>query len=154
MSQVTDGSSHTALVSESILGTPNGVTAPRDPQVDYKFTLSAPLTEANCASTFQWNVSDGRGFAWVSGEYRCGLYNHYYTPNQSTPDCMGVMLAGGVQFAFTPFGWRAARSRHSGGINVLMADGAVQFVTDDIDRNVWQAMSTPKGTEVISGGAD
>ena len=104
--QITDGTTHTAIFSESILGTPDGSTIPSDYTVDYKFTLSAPLTDARCTSTQQWNVSDGRGFAWASGEYRCALYNHYLLPNQPTPDCLGVTLSGGPQLMYTPYGWR------------------------------------------------
>src|SRR6202023_4430472 len=91
IAQVADGLSHTALMSESLLGTPDDGPIQKDYQVDYKFTLSAPLTDARCAATQQWNVSNGRGFAWVSGELRCAMYNHRYLPNQAIPDCMGVM---------------------------------------------------------------
>ena len=154
LAQVLDGASHTALFAESILGAQQGVTLPKDYQVDYKFTLlSPPLTDANCANTSLWNVSDGRGFAWVSGEYRCVLYNHYYLPNQAIPDCMGALAGGGPQTQYAAFGWRAARSRHPGGVNVLLADGSVQYMFDSIDKSVWQAISTANGNEVISADA-
>ena len=71
LAKVSDGSSRTALMSESILGTPRTQPTLKDPDVDYKFTLLAPLTESACAGTASWNVDNGRGFAWVSGEYRC-----------------------------------------------------------------------------------
>jgi prepilin-type N-terminal cleavage/methylation domain-containing protein/prepilin-type processing-associated H-X9-DG protein len=38
--------------------------------------------------------------------------------------------------------WAAARSRHPGGVNVLMADGAVGFVPNAVDIGTWQAMAT------------
>jgi prepilin-type processing-associated H-X9-DG protein len=148
--QLLDGTSHTAMMSESILGTPNGVAPAKDPQVDYKFTLAAPLTSAGCASTQQWNVADGRSFGWVSGEFRCALYNHYYLPNSASPDCLGVVLAGGPSTSYTPYGWRTARSRHPGGVNLMMADGSVQFVVDGVDAMVWLAWSTRSGGETIS----
>jgi prepilin-type N-terminal cleavage/methylation domain-containing protein/prepilin-type processing-associated H-X9-DG protein len=150
MSQILDGSSHTVLVSESVLGTPNGSPIPKDFHVDYKFTFSVPLTEARCNTTQLWNEADGRGFAWVSGELRCALYNHHYLPNESVPDCLGVVLVGGPQMEYTPFGWRTARSRHTGGVNVLMADGAVRFVDDAVDPAVWQALATRNGGETAS----
>ena len=154
VAQVTDGLSHTALMSESILGSPDTNVLQQDLTIDYKFTLSAPLTDARCASTQQWNVSNPRGFAWVSGEFRCALYNHYYTPNQPIPDCLGVTLAGGVSLQYTPYGWRAARSRHPGGVNLLLADGSVQFVHDEVDPAVWQAWATRKGNEVAASSGD
>jgi prepilin-type processing-associated H-X9-DG protein len=53
---------------------------------------------------------------------------------------------------YTPFGWRAARSSHPGGINLLLADGAVRFVPDAIDPPVWRALSTRDGGEVDQPG--
>ncbi len=114
----------------------------KDPTVDYKFTLATPLTDGNCGGTFQWNVSDGRGFSWACGEFRCALYNHYYLPNQDTPDCLGAGLAGGVQSEYIDYGWRTARSRHPGGVNLTMADGSVNFIDNGITLSVWKAMAS------------
>jgi prepilin-type N-terminal cleavage/methylation domain-containing protein/prepilin-type processing-associated H-X9-DG protein len=138
--QITDGTSKTALFSESILGNPQ--PGNHDPQTEYKFSFLSPITEALCNGTVHWNVSDPRGFAWANGEFRCALYNHKMTPNSPTPDCMGVQIGGTVQTQYTPYGWRAARSRHVGGANVLMADGTLQFVYEAIDGAVWRAMAT------------
>lgn len=44
-----------------------------------------------------------------------------------------------------------ARSAHSGGVNTLMMDGSVRFVTDSITTQAWRAMGTRAGGEVISG---
>lgn len=145
MSKITDGTSKTALFSESSLGMPSSTG--RDPRVDYKFFLSAPLTEQACSITPLWNQTNPRGFAWVNGEYRCALYNHHYPPNYTLPDCIGVTLGGGVQLQYTPFGWRTARSLHVRGINLALADASVQFVTDTVDPAVWQALSTREGGE-------
>jgi type II secretory pathway pseudopilin PulG len=144
-SQITDGTSKTALMSESTLGVPSSTG--HDPRFDYKFFLSAPLTDSACAITPLWNVSNPRGFAWVNGEYRCAMYNHYYPPNHKLPDCIGVMIGGGLQLEYTPFGWRTARSLHPGGVNLLLADSSVQFVTDSIDAAIWKALSTREGGE-------
>ncbi len=147
--RVTDGLSNTALASESMLGRPDSeVPNEFDPQLDYKFLLRAPLNEGDCASSRQWNVNDPRGFAWVNGEYRCAMYNHYLPPNTNKPDCMGVVLFGSSAQRFRPYGWRAARSRHAGGVNVLLADGAVRFSADDVDLAVWQAMATRAAGEI------
>jgi prepilin-type N-terminal cleavage/methylation domain-containing protein/prepilin-type processing-associated H-X9-DG protein len=143
--KITDGLSKTALVSESTLGQPHQDA--HDPATDYKFAFAAPLSDATCAGTTQWNMSDPRGFAWVNGEFRCGLYNHYMTPNSATYDCMGVQLGGGVKVQFTPYGWRTARSYHPGGVNVAMADGSLRYVGNEIDPTVWTTMSTIAGAE-------
>ena len=43
-----------------------------------------------------------------------------------------------------------SRSYHSGGVNIIRMDGSAQFVTDDIELPVWQAMFTRNGGEVVS----
>jgi hypothetical protein len=144
-SKISDGLSRTALVSESLLGQPQ--TGAHDAQTEYKFVLSAPLSETACRSSTIWNYTDARGFAWVNGEFRCALYNHARTPNSSTPDCMGVQIIGTVQTRLAPFGWRTARSNHPGGVNLLTADASLQFIADEIDAEVWRAMSTIAGEE-------
>jgi prepilin-type processing-associated H-X9-DG protein len=138
--QITDGTSKTASFSESILGVPQDGN--HDPQTEYKFSFLAPVSDALCNGSQQWNVSDPRGFSWANGEFRCALYNHKMPPNSATPDCMGVQIGGTVQTRYTPYGWRTARSRHAGGSNVLMVDNSLQFVADEIDANVWCALST------------
>jgi prepilin-type N-terminal cleavage/methylation domain-containing protein/prepilin-type processing-associated H-X9-DG protein len=55
----------------------------------------------------------------------------------------------------------AARSAHSGGVNVVMLDGSTHFVADDIDSiqhgqntaGVWQALSTYNGSEALSSAS-
>ena len=44
----------------------------------------------------------------------------------------------------------AARSRHPGGVNAVLADGSVRFVKDSINIQTWRALSTTQGGEVIS----
>lgn len=51
-------------------------------------------------------------------------------------------------------GWKGlwqhtARSYHTGGVNMAMADGSTRFVSDDIDWFVWRALGTADGGEVI-----
>jgi prepilin-type processing-associated H-X9-DG protein len=48
----------------------------------------------------------------------------------------------GAPILYSAWGWRTARSLHPGGVNVLLADGSIQFVADEIDLALWQAMST------------
>ncbi|MEX0585373.1 MAG: DUF1559 domain-containing protein [Pirellulales bacterium] len=46
---------------------------------------------------------------------------------------------------------KAARSRHPGGVIVMLGDGSVRFVRNSISLNIWQAVSTMNGGETISG---
>jgi prepilin-type N-terminal cleavage/methylation domain-containing protein len=42
----------------------------------------------------------------------------------------------------------ASRSRHPGGVQVLLCDASAHFINDSIDLNVWRAMSTMASNEV------
>ncbi|WP_435020103.1 H-X9-DG-CTERM domain-containing protein [Tundrisphaera sp. TA3] len=46
-----------------------------------------------------------------------------------------------------------ARSRHTGGLNVVMADGSVRFIKNTISYNTWMALSTTQGGEIINADA-
>ena len=147
LSDISDGTANTIALSESILG--EAGPQARDPKTGYRFTFVAPLTDANCANVLTWNYTDPRGFSWVNGEYRNGLYNHYYMPNSSTADCMSAKIGGGPEVNFTPFGWKTARSLHRSGVNVLKADGSTAFLSEDITPEVWRATATRKGSDLV-----
>lgn len=145
IAKITDGLSKTVLASESPLG--RGTDEGGDPRLDYQFKLASPLSSTLCAQG-AWNYSLPRGFGWVNGEFRCALYNHHDTPNAAVPDCMGVQINGGdIKMRFAPFGWRAARSNHPGGVNVLLADGSLRFVGDEVDEIAWKNLATIAGGE-------
>ena len=42
-----------------------------------------------------------------------------------------------------------ARSYHSGGVNVLVADGSIHFIADSIALSTWRALGTMNGGETI-----
>jgi len=151
--QVTDGLSKTVLMSESILGDGPEAFSDRslvDSVATYAFIFSVPLTQTRCDRASSWNYTNRRGFSWANGEYRTGLYNHARVPNSVLIDCIGVDMSSDVTRQYAAYGWRAARSRHPGGVNVLMADGSGQFVGDTVDLAVWQAVSTRAGGETAA----
>jgi hypothetical protein len=43
----------------------------------------------------------------------------------------------------------AARSRHPGGVGVVLCDSSVHFVADDVELLIWRALSTMDGDEVV-----
>ena len=45
--------------------------------------------------------------------------------------------------------WKAARSRHPGGVNFLLCDGSVRFVGETIDIDTWHALGSRNGGEVL-----
>ena len=146
---ITDGTSLTAAASEQLLGTagPYSQTTPTP--------IPAPLNRAMVAC--RGSTADGRGrgaalrcrlapqarAGWRDGDYQNGLYNHYLTPNSMRPDCI----------VYHNPGWKAARSLHPSGVNLLYCDGHVVFVKDKIALITWQAVSTRAGGEAISADA-
>ena len=45
--------------------------------------------------------------------------------------------------------YMGARSRHTGGVQVLLCDGSVTFVSESIDLATWQAASSTQGAEAL-----
>ena len=69
------------------------------------------------------DVEVRRGFKWAFGRILFSGFNTTAPPN--SPYCGGSL---GISDAVAP-----ASSRHQGGVHILMADGAVKFVTDSIE---------------------
>jgi prepilin-type N-terminal cleavage/methylation domain-containing protein/prepilin-type processing-associated H-X9-DG protein len=169
---ITDGTSNTAAASEHFLGTgvipityqePGYIIASSGPpQVGYEYFYAAalgfskinPLSDTNCASAQLKNVANHLGYSWLVGEARTTTYNHYYLPNAPVADCVtnypypssDPLLAG------TGHSWLAARSNHTGGVNLALCDGSVRFVSNTVSVPTWRALATRSGGEVL--GAD
>ena len=76
-----------------------------------------------------------------------------YTPNSKTLDvrnqCGSTAVTPDPMMPCTTGGnlQGAARSRHVGGVHVVMGDGAVRFVSSNIDSGTWSAIGTMDGYE-------
>ena len=141
---ITDGTSNTALASETLIGTNAAPTnvAPTDPVVmerTYRWFQSATaFTAANCGpSTSAPQYKFDRNTRWVDGDAYETLYDHGLPPNSPVMDCIS-----------TGANWKAARSKHSNGVNLLRADGSVRFVVNSIDPLTWSNLGSISGGEV------
>jgi prepilin-type N-terminal cleavage/methylation domain-containing protein/prepilin-type processing-associated H-X9-DG protein len=124
------------------------------------------------------DITDGRSNTMVLGEYlrsrggpldQRGLvwgdqpgYGNIYTqlsPNSSSPDLIYVGWCDNkpafnlpcIQGDSGPNNTAAARSRHTGGVNVALADGSVHFINQNVDLlSVWRPMATIAGNETVA----
>jgi prepilin-type N-terminal cleavage/methylation domain-containing protein/prepilin-type processing-associated H-X9-DG protein len=154
---VTDGLSNTAFTSESMLGSGGADVVPNTPgtglspnllflNAAWQGTATASISATACPAAT--SLSSERMGSWVDGTYGYGLYDHHYTPNSTSFDCsITVIDVGGVNSALSQ-GWKAARSWHPGGVNVLFGDGSVHFAKNSIDSATWAAAATRAGGEV------
>jgi prepilin-type N-terminal cleavage/methylation domain-containing protein/prepilin-type processing-associated H-X9-DG protein len=140
---ITDGTSNTAAISEITLGDGGSGAAPSPADPRRRFVQlpgSTVTTPAACApGSGAW--SGLRGDRWINGGYLSTLYNAYVPPNApGTFDCIN---------AANNYGLAGARSWHTGGLNLLLCDGSVHFVSNSVTLPVWQALATRAGGEVV-----
>ncbi len=149
--EIRDGTSHTMVMSESILGCDKD-TYGKTPEnfkrqmagMCNQFSLNQGkpglkgVVDPDLASLVDdatmWRGC--RGATWIWGREQVNTFSAYMLPNTRVPD----MTAKGT-------GFFAARSSHPGGVNTLFADGSVHFINDSVDYGLWRALSTRAGFE-------
>ena len=170
ISRVTDGTSQTAIASESVRSIGNDVTLPAGvvPPYPYQYTLNGstgwnsttlvgpagatPTTAALDAIVAGWTsltswrgagsaAMRGRGLSWAATTQGNSLTNGFLTPNSRIPDYV-IHWSG----FFGPKSW------HAGGANVLFADGHVSLLVDATDATLHRALHSINGGEQAPGG--
>ncbi|WP_165066477.1 DUF1559 family PulG-like putative transporter [Paludisphaera rhizosphaerae] len=166
MADVTDGTSNTVAYSESLTGKPNVGNGYRgnstrgvaDPGIVMYNAASRPDLILKglqaCATGFKssLNISSDKGQLWGFGARAYSLFHTIQTPNDSQ------YSFGSCEFGCDTCGldqsWTVgAQSNHSGGVNVLFADGSVRFVKDSVSRPTWYALGSRDGGETVSSDA-
>lgn len=139
---ILDGSSNTAAFSERLLADGNnGIVSPL---ADVFFSPAAPTTPDEavtmCNAVDITNLANQfplfMGAPWLHGQH---TYLHINVPNTRSCGFFTVLRAN-----------MPPSSRHVGGVHLQMCDGAVRFVSENIDRVVWRAIGTRAGGEVVS----
>ncbi|APW61996.1 DUF1559 domain-containing protein [Paludisphaera borealis] len=124
ISSLTDGASNTLLMSEVIIGVPNGSNLDHRGlhfNDDMSCSMFTTYTTPNTKTPDQLKSP----------------YCQY--PFSSNPPC----IVGLPSFA-------AARSYHAGGVSGLFGDGSVRFFKDSISPPTWRALGTSRGGEIVS----
>jgi len=141
-----DGTSNTALYAEIKRG--NRVSTSGFDNVPNALNFgtwdgaagSDTLRPAACDSAPP--ASDATGLQyWRGSVVWTMMYTHTMTPNSPLKDCYRSVGLNKGHFA--------ARSFHSGGVNVLRADGSVTFVRNSVAPATWLAFGTRAGDEVL-----
>lgn len=143
---VTDGMSQTAFFSEKIRGqgSPEAKSdlfvMPAQTSLAGTFNTCQALNPSTATPlTSKW------GYSWVMGENCCTQYNHVGVPNSRS--CAGTGFTG----TMTNMAMQVSpNSFHTGGVHVMMGDGAVRFVSENIDLNVWRGVGTRGSGETAS----
>ena len=92
------------------------------------------------------NGNDARGPVWADEAGESQIYTQF-TPNSSNPDVLYPGYCINLPQENLPCvdgtnETAASRSRHAGGVNVTMCDGAVRFISENIDIDIWQALGS------------
>lgn len=124
--RVTDGTSNTVAISECLIGRP----LIKD-NTDFPSCTAGPGDLVDRGSSWLYTV---RNQYWG--------FSTLLTPNQDTDGVECMRYSGQGVFA--------ARSEHSGGVNVSMLDGSVRFVADSVDPIMWSALGSIDGGEIVS----
>jgi prepilin-type N-terminal cleavage/methylation domain-containing protein/prepilin-type processing-associated H-X9-DG protein len=170
---ITDGTSNTAMLSETLVGSgpaANLVTISNTQRpTTYLFPVGQNLAvdQGPPGSTAALNfvqackglpgstvafgtLTPASGNLWISGNTGCCLiwdaYNHWMPPNSMGCDNQNDGNTGGyaaVQDAVPP------SSNHPGGVNMVMADGHVQFIKNTVGIQPWWSLGTRSGGEIL-----
>jgi prepilin-type processing-associated H-X9-DG protein len=133
ISDITDGTSNTAMFSEHILGDfSNDISTPdSDTYNPGTYPATADDAIAQCAAIDVEDLNlrgeSNVGAPWIYGQHSTTSYWHSAAPGSRS--CM-----------FPPSRvMTTANSRHTNGVNLLLCDGSVHFVSYSIDLFTWRA---------------
>jgi prepilin-type N-terminal cleavage/methylation domain-containing protein/prepilin-type processing-associated H-X9-DG protein len=84
----------------------------------------------------------------------CTQFMTLNTPNSGTdvsPFCNQTTYPDNPPCSNSPntYSHKAARSRHTGGVNTLFGDGSIHFVRDTITLTTWRALGTMNGGDIV-----
>lgn len=153
---ITDGLSQSLAFSERLSGIPGGGGPRPASSVSYPrrvlwFTERRFLGPGEEALTIDQcrhhRLPEALNVVTPAMVYLCPEYNHLLPPNH--PGCAlgpndGVYTPGAIKLP-------TATSLHHGGVNALVADGAVRFVNDGIDPKVWGALGSVADRDPVAG---
>ncbi|QDT31510.1 DUF1559 domain-containing protein [Thalassoglobus polymorphus] len=171
MRDITDGTTNTIMMAEAQIGLNNGQWDPNQPRRPYYRvvtgtrleraasssgrvwdTRQAHIDEINtyydaCLDMYDsgtgWNsASDEQGRFWAAGTvYRGPWITTLVGPNAG-PSCDN-------DTSVTDMMLKEPSSYHTGGVNLVLGDGSVKFVSDSVDQALWLSAGSIAGGETM-----
>ena len=149
VADVTDGLSNTLAASEAVIGDNSSNYIPVITVANLIRGIAFPGTMTNTFATKAAldtygqsclaNTASVYGHThreWINGMPGQTVFNSLNGPNSPNPDCYEC---SGCSW-YDSRGVYSARSRHDGGVQVVLGDGAVRFVSDNINLTTWQLL--------------
>jgi hypothetical protein len=130
----TDGTSNTVIIAEQS-GSTNNVENSNNP-------LGGWHGSANFTST-NWNAGSTLPLAAGGSWYMAGLSSLRYAPNAYFQS--GAPVPAASEYSANT----VLNSFHTGGIHVLLTDGSVRFVSDNVDMNTLRQLCVCDDGNVI-----
>jgi len=156
LASITDGTSNTAAVSESLKNDGSGNSP--DPRRNLNYTDSALVQQVNAPALLvvrdglagainwqPWSIYKGLTWAYTDGWER-HVYAHLMPPNAPPIHTYNTIT---FQCNEGDSGMNPT-SNHPGGVNVSMMDGSVRFIKNTVNLDAWWALGTRGRGEVLS----
>ena len=159
LATITDGTSNTAAVSESLMNDGTGYSNDKRRLLNYTNAALVEQTDvpanlvvqdglANATNWQPWSIYKGHTWSYTDA-WQKHVYAHLLPPN-SAPI---ITYATNTFRCSEGDGALNPTSNHPGGVNVAMMDGSVRFIKNSISLPTWWAMGTRGRGEIISGDA-
>ncbi len=118
---------------------------------DFRDGVTNTVVMAEVAQMQSANDYDVRGSIFNNTAGAC-QFNTKNTPNSGVDRCLCIAPSsatypGPCVYTGAPDGWISSRSLHAGGVNALLGDGSVRFVSESVALNIWQAYGSISGGE-------
>ncbi|QDS96486.1 hypothetical protein FF011L_52970 [Roseimaritima multifibrata] len=140
---ITDGTSNTILLAETLLGMRGDDTTSL---VDHRTQIKRVSGGGPCAATAESLVvrsatryEGRRAGQWIRNITYHTFINGFFPPNADVPDVShhGEAVSG-------------SRSQHPSGVNLALADGSVRLVAETIDLDTWRLLHNRHDGQVLS----
>jgi prepilin-type N-terminal cleavage/methylation domain-containing protein len=166
LADLPDGSSSTIAFSEALVAnsanarakwrggvTPGGTAA--GSALDASTVMGVQTDLETCSTTFRAGsapAGNNKGWRWGTGSPGLTLFNTIVPPNSGLHPWSACRY--GCAGCGNDYGqYITVSSAHSGGVDVATGDGSVRFIKNSIAADVWMALGTRSGSEVISAGS-